>query len=340
MINTFAPGVHEKVFSQQFNDDDWVRWTVKVSGSAQVIAMADVNSASCVEALPIIRYYAPPEGGKVFESKIGAELTSLYETYSVDPAGFTGVSDNIYQLDGTKVLIEVVAEDLQYTEMINALNLLGFDLVTDEPSLNRATGWLEIGDLLLLNEMVPLNYARPVYPGIGNFEVPPTGLVNSQGDRAMRSDFARLGYDINGAGVKIGVLSNSYNTLGKALEDVGNGDLPGATNPNGYLDEVDVLLDVTPTFGTLSDEGRAMLQIIHDIAPGAELAFRTGYLGEQDMAVGIQELANAGSDVIVDDLTYITEPFFRDGVISQAIDQVVADGVVFFSSAGNFGSAS
>jgi hypothetical protein len=58
------------------------------------------------------------------------------------------------------------------------------------------------------------------------------------------------------------------------------------------------------------------------------------------MAVGIQELADAGCDVIVDDLTYITEPFFRDGVISQAIDQVVADGVVFFSSAGNFGSAS
>jgi hypothetical protein len=338
--NVFAPGVHEKVFSQEFYDDDWVRWTVKVPGSKDVIAMADVNSVRCVEALPIIPYYAPPEGGKVFESKIGAELTSLYETYSFDPAGFTGVSDNIYQLDGSKVLIEVVAEDGQYSEMISALNALGFVLVTDEPSLNRATGWLEIGDLLLLNEMFPLNYARPVYPGIGNFEVPPTGLVNSQGDRAMRSDFVRLGYDISGAGVKIGVLSNSYNTLGKALEDVGNGDLPGATNPNGYLSEVDVLLDVTPSFGTLSDEGRAMLQIVHDIAPGAELAFRTGYLGEQDMAVGIQELANAGCDVIVDDLTYITEPFFRDGVISQAIDQVVSEGVVFFSSAGNFGSAS
>jgi hypothetical protein len=141
------------------------------------------------------------------------------------------------------------------TDMIGVTDRAGFrPTVTDEPTLNRATGWFEIGDLLLLNELVALNYARPVYPGIGNFEVPPTGLVNSQGDRAMRSDFVRLGYDIDGAGVKIGVLSNSYNTLGKALEDVGNGDLPGATNPNGYLNEVDVLLDVTPSFGTLSDE--------------------------------------------------------------------------------------
>lgn len=340
VINAFAPGVHEKVFSQEFVADDWVRWTVKLAGNVDLIVRADVNSERCVEALPIIPYYSPPEGGKEYASKIGAELTSLYETYSFDPAGFTGVSDNIYQLDGTRVLIEVVAGDGQYSAMISALNALGFIVVTNEPSLNRATGTIEIAKLLLLNQMTALNYARPVYPGIGNFVVPPTGLVNSQGDKAMRSDFVRLGYKIKGTGVKIGVLSNSYNTLGKALEDVGNGDLPGATNPNGYLSEVQVLQDVPSSYGTLSDEGRAMLQIVHDIAPGAQLAFRTGYLGEQDMAVGIQELAAAGADVIVDDITYITEPFFRDGVISQAIDQVVSDSVVFFSSAGNFGNAS
>ena len=80
-----------------------------------------------------------------------------------------------------------------------------------------------------------------------------------------------------------------------------------------------------------------MLQIVHDIAPGAELAFRTGYLGEQDMALGIRELADAGAHIIVDDLSYITEPFFRDGIISQTIDSVVSEGVTFFSSAGNFG---
>ncbi|TFH21337.1 MAG: hypothetical protein E4H10_15530, partial [Bacteroidia bacterium] len=45
-------------------------------------------------------------------------------------------------------------------------------------------------------------------------------------------------------------------------------------------------------------------------------------------------------DVIVDDLSYITEPFFRDGVISQTIDQVVSEGVAFFSSSGNFGRTS
>ena len=169
-----------------------------------------------------------------------------------------------------------------------------------------------------------LYYARPVYPGVSNYTVPATGLTKSQGDFAMHSDFARLGFDIDGSGVKIGVLSNSYDTQGKAALDVGNGDLPGPGNPNGDSLEVHVLKDIVPTHGTLSDEGRAMLQIVHDIAPGAELAFRTGYLGEQDMADGIRELAAAGTDLIVDDLSYITEPFFRDGVISHAIDEVVA----------------
>ncbi|MDF1576263.1 MAG: MBG domain-containing protein [Bacteroidales bacterium] len=224
--------------------------------------------------------------------------------------------------------------------MLYSLDSLGFDLLTEDPLLSRATGWVEIGDLSELNFFTALYYARPVYPGVSNYIVPATGLTKSQGDFAMHSDFARLGFDIDGSGVKIGVLSNSYNTRLKANNDVSNGDLPGLGNPKGYTREVEVLKDIVPSHGVLSDEGRAMLQIVHDIAPGAELAFRTGYLGELDMALGIRELANAGSDVIVDDLSYITEPFFRDGVISVTIDSVVSEGVTFFSSAGNFGRAS
>jgi len=340
VLNTFEPGVHDKVFSQEFDEDDWVKWIVRVGFLNYKWALATSASDICEGELPIIPYYAPPEGGKVMNSKIGAALTSLNTRFQADPNNFEGQTDFIFQINGTQVYIELFAESGQFTEMMSEVASLGFNAVIEDPNLGKATGWTEIGGLLDYNEVQPLNSAHPVYPGIGNFVVPATGLVNSQGDKAMRSDFARLGFDVDGSGVKIGVLSNSYNTQGRASEDVGNGDLPGAANPNGYLTEVDVIQDVTPAYGSLSDEGRAMLQIIHDIAPGAELAFRTGYLGELDMATGITELAAAGCDVIVDDLTYITEPFFRDGIISQSIDQVVSDGVAFFSSSGNFGSAS
>lgn len=343
-LNTFDPGVHENAFSEEYDVKDRVQWTVVFEDGTSKTTDANISSNHCKDAqssLNIIPGYFPPEGGKEYNSKIGAELTALYNAYLYDP-DVPDAPEEIFQLKGSKVLIEVVSYRDEYAAMINSLTALtgGFEPVTENPGLNRATGWVEIGVLLQLNDMNPLYYARPVYPGVGNYIVPATGLTKSQGDFAIHSDFVRLGYDIDGSGVKVGVLSNSYNTKGTADNDVKNGDLPGADNPNGYIQEVNVLKDIITTGGSLSDEGRAMLQIVHDIAPGAELAFRTGYLGEQDMADGIRELATAGCDIIVDDLSYITEPFFRDGLVSNAIDEVVGNGVSFFSSAGNFGNAS
>ena len=341
-VYVFEPGMVQDAFSQDFNIHDRVEWTVTLPNGKVKSTDASINSSHCQDAaasLDIIPGYNPPEGGKQYDSKIGAELTSLYNAYIYDPANFEGATDFIFVLDGSRVFIEVVAEPGQYTEMLTSLSGVGFQLVTGDPSLFRATGWQEIGNLMQLNGFSALRYARPLYPGVSNYTVPSTGLTNSQGDFAMHSDFARLGYDVDGSGVKIGVLSNSFNTKGQAVTDVINGDLPGAGNPNGYLHDVQVLQDLGIAYGIQSDEGRAMLQIVHDIAPGAELAFRTGFLGEQDMADGIREMADSGCTVIVDDLSYITEPFFRDGVISDAIDQVVTEGVTFFSSAGNFGRA-
>jgi hypothetical protein len=150
------------------------------------------------------------------------------------------------------------------------------------------------------------------------------GDVTSQGDAAMTSDLVKTQLGIDGSGVTIGTLSDSYNCLGGASTDVTSGDLPvGVT-----------VLDDTACPGT--DEGRAMMQLITDVAPGAGQAFHTASNGQADFANGILELANtAGANVIVDDVFYFAEPFFQDGIIAQAINQVVASGVSYFSSAGN-----
>jgi hypothetical protein len=133
------------------------------------------------------------------------------------------------------------------------------------------------------------------------------------------------GLSVNGSGIKVGVLSDSFNDLGGAAADEADGALPPAA-------DIDVIKDLA-SGGT--DEGRAMMQIIHDIAPGASLAFYTAFDSEQDFANGILALAAAGCKVIVDDVAYYDEPFFQNGVVAQAIQTVEAEGVTYVTAAGN-----
>ena len=94
------------------------------------------------------------------------------------------------------------------------------------------------------------------------------GSVTSQGDASMHADIARSSFGVDGAGVKVGVLSDSFNCLGGAGGDVASGD----------LSTVQPILEISSCNGA-TDEGRAMLQIVHDVAPGASLAFASAFNG-------------------------------------------------------------
>lgn len=180
------------------------------------------------------------------------------------------------------------------------------------------------------------------------------GAVISEGVAQLHAADARGKHGVSGSGVTVGVLSDSYDRASlaadgsgpvatHAAEDVASGDLPGPPNPcAGEKVPVDVLEDFGPFPGfEPSDEGRAMLQIVHDVAPGASLAFATAFLSELSFAQNIERLAKpvseggAGAEVIVDDVIWFEEPFFQDGPIAVAVDKVVADGAAYFSAAGN-----
>jgi subtilisin family serine protease len=167
-------------------------------------------------------------------------------------------------------------------------------------------------------------------------------LTISQGDRSMRADLARRESGVDGRGIRVGVLSDSFDCapgpfvagapFTRAADDVRHGDLPR---------DLRVLKDLSPLpHEDCSDEGRAMMQIIHDVAPAASQAFYTAFESPEDFAAGIRALADAGSQVIVDDVIYYAEPMFEDGVIAQAVDEVHRAGVAYFSSAGNDGRLS
>ncbi len=161
------------------------------------------------------------------------------------------------------------------------------------------------------------------------------GKATSQGDATHRAVDVRNTYGYLGQGIKIGVLSDSYNAKNGAAANITSGDLPGPGNPDGYTTPVTVLAD----YPSGSDEGRAMLQVIHDLAPAATLYFATADLGEASFADNIVALRNTyGCNIILDDVFYFDEPAFQDGIVAQAVNTVTAAGALYFSSAGNSGS--
>jgi subtilisin family serine protease len=221
---------------------------------------------------------------------------------------------------------------------------------------NDVGGWLPVSQLDAATALGELHAIRAAMSRTRS------GAVTSQGDFVQHSDAVRSANALTGAGVTVGLLSDSYDCYAvyatngvpaggqagyasngftaTAATDISTGDLPSSVN---VLEEARAGLGGCMNYGApiqlpFGDEGRAMMQVVHDVAPGAGLAFYTAENSEADFASGIGKLAAAGAKVIADDVGYFDEPFFQDGIVAQAIDAVQAQGVAYFSAAGNNGT--
>lgn len=216
------------------------------------------------------------------------------------------------------VLVDAVASGSP-AGLLSRLEALGLQSASRHGRI--VSGWLPEAVLEESALLPELRFLRP------SMAMTWRGAATSQGDIALAADTARSEFSIDGSGVTVGVLSDSFDCLGGAFGDVASDDLPAGI---GVLEEEALC-------ASGSDEGRAMMQIVHDLAPGSSQLFHTAFNGQADFASGILELAGAGADIVTDDVIYFAEPMFQDGPIAQAIDTVVEQGISYFSAAGNGG---
>ncbi len=292
---------------------------------APATALAADETAKLGEGLKQLVAPAPAARTSA-RSSTGAQL-AVTSPVQFDDAGRALVR---ISLDGTPA----AASTLGSLKQISGVDVVASDLAYG-PGLIEA--YVPVEQLLKVVRTKGVLAVVPASPMVTN-----VGATDSQGVVQHRVNLLPPGID--GSGITVGVMSDSYDTnvaSNSAALDISTGDLPGAGNPLGNTEPV-VVLEDSPA---RSDEGRAMLQIVHDVAPKARLGFATANGGQLNFANNIRALAGdpvapnylAGfkADVIVDDIIYLDEPFFQDGVVAQAVDEVVAKGVSYFSSAGN-----
>jgi hypothetical protein len=214
-----------------------------------------------------------------------------------------------------RVLVEISLNNVD-GNLIGQIQALGGEITSRVDRYRSIQAWMPLEEL---ERLAAIRSVRSIKRAL----LPVTRVHNrTEGDVRHRVDLVRREFGMDGDGIKVGVLSNGVDTL--AIRQ-GNGDLPN---------EIAVL----PGQHGVGDEGTAILEIVNDLVPGAELMFASGFPSEAQMAQNILDLAAAGCDVIVDDVGHLLAPAFQDGSAAQAVESVFQQGVAYFSAAGNAGN--
>jgi hypothetical protein len=249
------------------------------------------------------------------------QLVNAWET--ADPRLSQQLKVHITAANGDPLVFIHLADGVDAAKAMPSLKALGFRLQTVS-SINPS----------MIEGFLPLSATRnvastSVVRSMHAVQRPArhVGSVPSEAVPFEKADLAQA-RGIDGTGIRLGALSDSFDTCTAcsthAAQDVATGDLPVVT--------------VVQDFPDGTDEGRAMLQLAHKIAPGASLLFATADVGELSFAeniIALRELFH--SDIVVDDVIYFDEPMYSDGLVAQAVDIVKKDGGAYFSSAGNNG---
>lgn len=176
--------------------------------------------------------------------------------------------------------------------------------------------------VLRLSQLADLEYVTVITaPNYGHVNA---GAALTQGDAILGFDDLRATLGVTGAGVTVGVISDGIFGLATALA---SGDLPPTTlnrvggrlvSTTGGLIATSFRADGNLEGGLgvpTGAEGTAILEIVHDIAPGAQLRF-ANFSTDLDFIAAVDFLA-ANSDVVIDDIGFYGLPYDQTSNVSS-----------------------
>ncbi len=246
-------------------------------------------------------------------------------------------SNQLLKSVGDKLKVEIKLNELT-PDIIQQIRAAGMVIEQSYFKYAVVRGLIAPADL---DELAAIAQVRTIQPQYG-YMLRNIGSVDNQADVSIRADLARSTFAVDGTGLTIGVLSDSfYDTIlgGGSTSGVGCSLALTGSDPQVSGDLPDPLVVLDNGGGGGTDEGAGMAELIADLVPGADIMFNSAFVGGQaGFASGISALAGCGADVIVDDVFYFAEPLFQDGFIAKAAQDVVDAGIPYFSSAGNDGS--
>jgi len=177
--------------------------------------------------------------------------------------------------------------------------------------------------ILRLSQLAELEHVTVITaPNYGHANA---GAALTQGDAILGFDDLRATLGVTGAGVTVGVISDGIFGLATAL---GSGDLPPTSlnrvggrlvSTTGGLIATSLRADGDLEAGLggapTGAEGTAMLEIVHDIAPGAQLRF-ANFSTSLEFIAAVDFLA-ANSDVVIDDIAWFGMQYDQSSDISS-----------------------
>ncbi|HHJ21168.1 MAG TPA: hypothetical protein ENJ84_15290, partial [Gammaproteobacteria bacterium] len=247
-------------------------------------------------------------------------------------------SNNTVQLQAKSAIeLDLVLNQIN-PDTLKKLALKGVTIHHISSEYLRADISIDQPDLLFQLAKIPeIRAIRQNYGAITQ-----AGSVESLAGQALQSDRISGQLDLDGSGQTVGILSDSIaagpNRDGDTL--VNNRILTGS--PSQDTNDLPAKITLLADRGFGSDEGAGMAELVHDIAPEANIAFHTAFLGFSSFADGITRLCRPGdgkSTVVVDDVIYFAEAMYQNDIIADAAANCVKSGIPYLSSAGNQGNA-